>query len=58
VSDRVILNVVGLDDLAPGFALLASEVLATEVLATKGEGEGTRLDLDDERDALAWIKKV
>ena len=58
VSDRVILNVVGLDDLAQGFALLASEVLAVEVLATKGEGEGTRLDLDDERDAVAWVTKA
>jgi isoleucyl-tRNA synthetase len=58
VADRIILHVTGLDDLADGFALLASEVLATEVLDTPGAGEGTRLELDDEREAFAWIKKA
>jgi isoleucyl-tRNA synthetase len=58
VADRIVLNVVGLDDLADGFAALASEVLAIEVLATKGSSEGTRLDLDDEREAFAWVKKA
>jgi isoleucyl-tRNA synthetase len=58
VSDRIVLNVTGLDDLVEGFATLASEVLALEVLPTEGTGEGTRLDLDDGRDALAWVKRV
>jgi isoleucyl-tRNA synthetase len=58
VADRIVLNVVGLDDLADGFAALASEVLAIEVLATKGSSEGTRLELDDEREAFAWVKKA
>jgi isoleucyl-tRNA synthetase len=58
VSDRVILRVTGLDDLEDGFELLASEVLAVEVLTTEGAGEGTKLELDDERDALAWVTKA
>ena len=48
VSDRIVLHVVGLDDLSDGFATLASEVLAVEVVSAGGEGEGTALELDDE----------
>jgi isoleucyl-tRNA synthetase len=58
VSDRIVLHVVGLDDLADGFALLASEVLAVEVTTAPGDDEGTVLELDDERDARAWVKKA
>jgi isoleucyl-tRNA synthetase len=58
VSDRIVLHVTGLDDLEEGFATMASEVLAREVLTTPGEGEGTALELDDEREAFAWIKKI
>ncbi|HUY16282.1 MAG TPA: isoleucine--tRNA ligase [Acidimicrobiales bacterium] len=58
VADRIVLNVTGLDDLEDGFATLASEVLALEVLGTEGAGEGTRLDLDDARAAMAWVRKV
>jgi isoleucyl-tRNA synthetase len=58
VSDRIVLNVIGLDDLADGFATLGAEVLATEVLDTKGSGEPTKLELDDEREAFAWVEKV
>jgi isoleucyl-tRNA synthetase len=58
VADRIVLNVTGLDDLDEGFSILASEVLALEILATKGVGEGTKLELDDEREAYAWVKKV
>ncbi len=58
VADRIIVHVVGLDDLADGFETLASEILAREVLTTPGTGEGTTLDLDDERDARAWVTKV
>jgi hypothetical protein len=47
----------GVDDLADGFALLASEVLAVEVITGTGWGEGTVLELDDGRDASAWIAK-
>jgi len=55
VSDRIVLHVVGVDDLADGFALLASEVLASEVLVTPGVGEGTAIELDDGRGARAWV---
>jgi isoleucyl-tRNA synthetase len=58
VSDRIVLNVTGLDDLSDGFAALASEVLALEVLTTPGVGEGTALELDDDREAFAWVKRA
>jgi isoleucyl-tRNA synthetase len=58
VSDRIVLHVVGLDDLSDGFAMLASEVLASEVTSAPGEGEGTALELDDDRDARAWVKRA
>jgi len=58
VSDRIVLHVTGLDDLADGFATLASEVLATEVIVGAGEGTATALELDDGRVAFAWIAKA
>ena len=58
VADRIVLNVTGLDDLAEGFATLANEVLALEVLAVAGQGEGTALELDDGRDAYAWVRRL
>jgi isoleucyl-tRNA synthetase len=58
VSDRIVLNVSGLEDLVDGFELLASEVLAVEVIGHAGEGEGTALELDDGRVAAAWLRKA
>ena len=58
VSDRIELVLSGLDDLAEGFDVLAAEVLATSVRAGEGEGPGTALELDDEREAYAWITKA
>jgi isoleucyl-tRNA synthetase len=58
VSDRIVLHVTGVDDLADGFLLLAYEVLASEILVTEGLGEGTKLELDDERDARVWVTRV
>ncbi|HVB52086.1 MAG TPA: isoleucine--tRNA ligase [Acidimicrobiales bacterium] len=58
VADRIVLHVTGLDDLEDGFPYLASEVLATEILTTTGVGEGTKLMLDDEREAFAWVKRA
>jgi len=57
VSDRIVLNVTGLDDLVDWFDILASEVLATSVVQAAGAGEPTALDIDDERVAFAWIAK-
>jgi isoleucyl-tRNA synthetase len=57
VADRIVLHVTGIDDLADGFATLASEVLALEVVTGTGWGEGTLLELDDGRDARAWVAK-
>jgi isoleucyl-tRNA synthetase len=59
VSDRITLHLVGVDDLSDGFALVASEVLATEIHATAGIGDGEELSFDDERtDARAWVAKT
>ena len=58
VSDRITLYVTGLDDLSGGFDSLASEVLATRVIAGPGDGPATALELDDDRVALAWIVRV
>jgi isoleucyl-tRNA synthetase len=58
VADRIVLHVTGIDDLADGFDVLASEVLAVQVISGEGEGEGCVLELDDGRDAKAWITKV
>ena len=58
VSDRIILHVQGIDDLSDGFELLGTEVLATEVLSGAGAGEGTVLELDDEREAKVWVAKA
>ena len=57
VADRIVLHVTGLDDLSEWFDTLASEVLALRVESTPGVGEGTTLELDDERIALAWVVK-
>jgi isoleucyl-tRNA synthetase len=58
VADRIVLHVTGLDDLSEWFDTLASEVLAREVVTAAGVGEGTALDLDDERTAFAWVVKT
>ena len=57
VSDRIVLHVSGIDDLADGFATLANEVLAVQVLSGEGGGEGTALELDDDRVAKIWVAK-
>lgn len=58
VSDRIVLHLEGVDDLADGFDTLASEVLATQVVSGRGDGEGVALELDDERVARAWVQKA
>ncbi len=55
VADRITLHLTGVDDLADGFTLLASEVLASRVVSEAGVGEGTGLDFDDGRAAMAWV---
>jgi len=59
VTDRVRLHLVGVDELAPSFGVIAREVLATEVLDRPGKGPGTPLDLDGQAvDARAWVEKT
>ena len=58
VSDRISLQVVGIDDLVDGFATLASEVLAAQLLTEAGVGEGTALELDDGRSARVWVTRL
>jgi isoleucyl-tRNA synthetase len=58
VADRVVVHVVGLDDLESGFATLANEVLATRILTQPGVGDGWPLEFDDERESRAWVVRV
>ncbi|MGH9020839.1 MAG: isoleucine--tRNA ligase [Acidimicrobiales bacterium] len=57
VDDRIVLHLVGVEDLAAGFAGLADEVLAVEVVSGPGEGEGAELEFDDGRVARAWVTR-
>jgi hypothetical protein len=57
VSDRIVVHLVGLDDLGETSSL-ASDVLAVSVDAVPGEGDGVTLELDDGRDARAWIERA
>jgi isoleucyl-tRNA synthetase len=59
VSDRIRLHLTGLDEVAPLFEMVSREVLATEVVAGPGDGEGSLLELDGlPGEARAWIEKV
>ncbi len=66
VSDRIVLHVTGLNAITAFFDYIAREVLALEVIAAPGEGEGTVLDLDADSsdDAAAtepvtvWLRKA
>jgi isoleucyl-tRNA synthetase len=59
VADRIHLRLVGCDDLADGFAMVANEVLAVTVTIGAGAGDGEGLEFDDERaDARAWVEKA
>ncbi|MDE3064299.1 MAG: isoleucine--tRNA ligase [Acidobacteriota bacterium] len=58
VSDRIVVHLVGVDDLAEGFTALAAEVLATAVLVGEGAGEGAALEFDDGRVARAWVARA
>ena len=61
VSDRIRLHVEGLDAVADHFDFVAREVLATEIVAGPGQGEGILLDLDlDDGAAPArvWLQKA
>ena len=58
VSDRITLHVIGLDDLHDGFDTLSAEVLAMQVIASPGVGDGTDLELDDGRDARIWVTRL
>ena len=61
VSDRIVLNLVGLDSVAGHFDFIAREVLAVAIVAGPGEGEGTLLELETDGGvvaARAWIRKA
>ncbi|MDE3008365.1 MAG: isoleucine--tRNA ligase [Acidobacteriota bacterium] len=58
VADRIDVRVSGLDDLVGAFDEIATEVLARHVAREAGVGEGTALELDDQRVARVWIEKV
>jgi isoleucyl-tRNA synthetase len=59
VSDRIRLSLTGIDDLAPSFDFIGREVLALEVTAGPGPGEGFPLELDGHPgEGRAWIEKA
>ncbi|HUC06149.1 MAG TPA: isoleucine--tRNA ligase [Acidimicrobiales bacterium] len=61
VSDRIRLHLEGLDALRRHFDYIGREVLATEVVAGPGDGEGTALELETDDGVLvafAWVSKV
>ena len=61
VSDRIRLNVVGLDVIAEFFDFIGREVLAVEIVPGPGVGEGVVLELDDEllaEPVRVWIERV
>ena len=59
VSDRIELTLAGLDDLSGDFDQVATEVLAVSVVSGSPDGEGTVIELDDERtSARAWLRKA
>jgi isoleucyl-tRNA synthetase len=55
VSDRIRLWLTEFDDLEPLFEFIGNEVLAIEVRATPGPGEGTTIEVDD-RKGVIWIE--
>ncbi len=58
VADRIELSLVGVDDLADQFDVLAAEVLAVAVQQERGSGAGQALEFDDEREAFAWVRRA
>jgi isoleucyl-tRNA synthetase len=61
VSDRIRLHVVGLHVISEHFDFIAREVLAVEIVAGPGEGEGVVLDLDDElleEPVRIWLRRA
>jgi isoleucyl-tRNA synthetase len=61
VSDRIHLNLEGLDMIREHFDYIAREVLAVSIESGPGEGEGTVLDLETDEGpitARAWIRKA
>jgi isoleucyl-tRNA synthetase len=61
VSDRIHLNLEGLDMIAEHFDYIAREVLAVSVATGPGPGEGTVLELETDQGsfiARAWLRKA
>jgi isoleucyl-tRNA synthetase len=61
VSDRIHLNLVGLEAIADYFDYIAREVLAVEIVAGAGDGEGTTLELDADGappTVTVWLRKA
>ncbi len=58
VSDRIVLHLQGLEDLAGDVEALGHEVLATRVELSAGPGAGSALELDDGRAARVWVSRL
>ncbi len=58
VSDHVVITLEGVEELRDESDILAREVLADEVTFGHGEGPGSPLELDDDRGATVWVRRV
>ncbi len=61
VSDRIVLNLEGLDMIAGHFGFIAREVLAVAIVDGPGEGEGTALELETDEGVIhakAWVRRA
>ena len=56
MSDRIHLSLAGLDELEPDAATMAREVLAERINFAVGEGEPVVIEIDDGRQARAWLE--
>jgi isoleucyl-tRNA synthetase len=57
VSDRISVRLIGAEEVAEHFDLIASEVLAPSILTEAGTGDPTIVDLDGQA-VEAWIEKL
>jgi len=58
VSDRIVLNLDGIDELREFGGEIGREVLATKVVFGPGNGMGHLLELDGHDEVRAWIEKA
>jgi len=58
MSDRIVVNLMGVDELQSWSEEIGREVLAQQVGFFSGAGDPSELEIDDGRQATVWIEKV